>query len=125
LRIETYFEGIQKVVKACPALRLSNIALDKRGTCEGYIKGELSFADGATLHFREFIDVENDPERLMYVYQFQNANTKLIFRYDNTGHHKKKNLPTYPDHKHQGSEENVIASDAPTLAEVLEEIMLS
>jgi hypothetical protein len=40
----------------------------------------------------------------------------------NTEHHQKLNLPTYPDHKHAGSEDNVIASTAPDLAAVLKEI---
>jgi hypothetical protein len=53
-----------------------------------------------------------------------NSSGALIFRYDNTGHHKKLGLPTYPHHKHEGSEENVIASSAPTLADVLQEIEL-
>jgi hypothetical protein len=48
----------------------------------------------------------------------------LIFRYDNTGHHKRLNLPTYPHHKHEGAEDQVISSAAPTLAEVLSEIEL-
>ena len=47
---------------------------------------------------------------------------QLVFRYDNTGHHKKLNLPTYPHHKHVGSESNVVASSAPTLTDVLTEI---
>ncbi len=46
----------------------------------------------------------------------------LIFRYDNTGHHRKLNLSTYPHHKHEGSEENVIPSSASVLQEVLKEI---
>ncbi|MBE7550739.1 MAG: hypothetical protein HS126_06645 [Anaerolineales bacterium] len=46
----------------------------------------------------------------------------LIFRYDNTGHHKKLNLPTYPHHKHDGDQNNVIASPAPDLVTVLNEI---
>jgi hypothetical protein len=52
------------------------------------------------------------------------AEQSLVFRYDNTGHHKKLNLPTYPHHKHEGSEQMVVPSSAPSLAEVLEEIML-
>ena len=50
------------------------------------------------------------------------AAQQLAFRYDNTGHHQKLNLPTYPHHKHVGSEENVTASNAPDLVAVLQEI---
>jgi len=69
-----------------------------------------------------FVDVELSVERLTYVYQYMTAAQTLVFRYDNTGHHRQLNLPTYPDHKHEGSEANVIASPAPDLTAVLHEI---
>ena len=53
------------------------------------------------------------------------ADNKLIFRYDNTGHHRKLNLPTFPHHKHDRRETNVIASNAPMLADVIQEIAQS
>ena len=58
----------------------------------------------------------------MYSYQDLNSENNLIFRYDNTEHHQKLNLPTFPHHKHDGSENNVVKSDAPFLAEVLKEV---
>jgi len=61
-------------------------------------------------------------DRKMYSYQYMNSQNDLIFRYDNTEHHRKLNLPTFPHHKHDGSEDNVIKSDAPFLAEVLNEV---
>lgn len=50
------------------------------------------------------------------------ANHQLIFRYDDTAHHKKLHLPTHPHHKHDGSEDNVVASAAPDLTAVRGEI---
>jgi hypothetical protein len=58
----------------------------------------------------------------MYSYQYINSENNLIFRYDNTEHHRKLNLPTFLHHKHDGSEDNVIKSDAPFLDEVLSEV---
>lgn len=49
-----------------------------------------------------------------------NPDRSLIFRYDDVAHHP--HISTHPHHKHDGSEENVVASSAPTLAAVLEEI---
>lgn len=54
--------------------------------------------------------------------QYMDAAQTLIFRYDNTSHHKKLNLSSYPHHKHEGSQDNIIASPAPDLAAVLKEI---
>ena len=50
------------------------------------------------------------------------SDEQLVFRYDNTGHHKRLRLSTYPHHKHTGSADNVIESNAPDLAAVLKEI---
>jgi hypothetical protein len=74
------------------------------------------------LHLREFVDVEITMERLMYAYQYLDSSSELIFRYDNTGHHRRLGLSTYPHHKHEGSEDNVVTSIAPDLTEILREI---
>ncbi len=124
MRIEAYFRQIEKIIEACPVIQLSNVTYEKRGTHEGFIRGELYFVDGSTLHLREFVDVEITEDRLMYAYQFNDSSKNMVFRYDNTGHHKKLGLSTYPHHKHNGGENNVIPSVAPDLAIVLQEIEL-
>lgn len=122
MRIEGYFQQVQQIIAACGVVQSSAITFDKRSTHTGFIHGEIHFVDGSILHLREFVDVEFSLDRLMYVYQFMNSSKDLVFRYDNSGHHKKLNLPTYPHHKHDGSESNVVASAAPDLAAVLNEI---
>jgi hypothetical protein len=122
LRIEAYFRQIERIIEACPVVQLLNGTYEKRGTHEGFIRGELYFVDGSTLHLREFIDVEITADRLMYAYQFIDSSKNLVFRYDNTGHHKKLDLFTYPHHKHDGGEDNVISSAALDLATILQEI---
>ena len=124
MKIEDYFKETQSLINSCRIIRLTNVAYEKRGTYEGFIRGELYFADDSLLHFREFIDVEVTADRLMYAYQYLNNSKKLIFRYDNTGHHKKAGISTYPHHKHEGSDNNVISSKAPKLSEILQEIEL-
>ena len=122
MRIEVYFRQIEKIIEACLVVQLSNVTYEKRGTHEGFIRGELYFIDGSTLHLREFVDVEITEDRVMYVYQYMDSSDKLVFRYDNTGHHKKLGLSTYPHHKHEGSEDEVVPSAAPDLVTVLQEI---
>ncbi len=68
MRIETYFQQIREITDACLILQSSNLTYDKRGTHEGFLHGELYFADGSTLHLREFVDVETNINRLMYQY---------------------------------------------------------
>jgi len=122
LRIEDYFAQIKQTIDTCAVVQSFNVTYDKRATHEGFIRGEIYFVDGSILHLREFVDVELTIDRLMYTYHYIDSSNSLIVRYDNTGHHKDLNLPTYPHHKHYGSEENVIASPAPDLTAVLKEI---
>ncbi len=123
MRIETYFQRVRRTIETCPVVQSFSITYDKRGTYEGVIRGEVYLVDGSMLHLREFVDVERAPERLTYVYQYMDAAQRLVFRYDNTGHHRKHNLSTYPHHKHEGSEDHVVASSAPDLPAVLAEIL--
>lgn len=120
--IEVYFQQIRNIIETCSILQSYSVTYDKRGTYEGFIHGELYFTDGSVLHFREFVDIETTIGRLMYVYQYMDAMKTLVFRYDNTGHHKRLNLPTYPHHKHEGSEDNIVTSSATDLATVLNEV---
>lgn len=122
MRIEDYFQQIQKIVKSCSVVQLSNITYEKRGTHDGFIRGRLYFTDSSTLHWREFIDVGLIEDRLMYVYQYMDSSNNMVFRYDNTGHHRKLNLSTYPHHKHEGCEDKVVPSKSTDLASVLKEV---
>ena len=120
--IEDYFQEIQLLFESSARVNSLKIETDKRGMYEGFIRGKISFKNNSLLHFREFVHVEILVDRKMYSYQYMSSDNNLIFRYDNTEHHRKLNLATFPHHKHDGSEENVVQSDAPFLAEVLEEI---
>jgi hypothetical protein len=122
LRIEDYFERVRQTLDACFAVESFHIAYDKRGSHEGFIRGQAYFVDGSILHLREYVDAETTLDRLTYVYQYVTLTGQLVFRYDNTGHHKKLQLRTYPHHKHAGGEEDVVESPAPELAAVLREI---
>ena len=124
MRIDAYFQQGQQCIAQSSFIQLSTMNYEKWGTYEGFIRGELSCIDGSVLHLREFLDVETTVERLMYAYQYMAPDGNLLFRYDNTEHHKKLELSTYPHHKHDGSETCVIASDGPELTDILEEIEL-
>ena len=122
MRIEDYFESVRQTLDACLIVESFNVAYDKRGSHEGFVQGQVYFADGSVLHLREYVDVETTLDRLTYAYKYMTSAGQLVFRYDNTGHHKKLNLRTYPHHRHVGNEENVVESHAPELAAVLREI---
>ena len=89
--------------------------------CTNYLQ-HITFIDNSILEWREFIDVELIEDRLMYVYHYMNSSNEIIFRYDNTGHNKKLGLPTFPHHKHNGSEKNVIPAKVMDLDMIFQEI---
>jgi hypothetical protein len=123
LRIEDYFQQVRTVVESCPLIQSWGITYEKRSTYSGLIRGELHFADDSVLHLREFVDVEIVEERLMYAYQYVDSQMRLIFRYDNTGHHKRLNIQSYPHHKHLPGGDVVNSSPIPALSDVLGEIL--
>lgn len=124
MQIEEYFRKVKGLIDSNPLILASETLFDKRSTYEGFVRATVYFRDNSTLHVREFVDVEIRVDRLMYVYQYASPSGTMIFRYDNTGHHKRLGLNNYPHHKHQGTESNVIASNAPVLSQLLEEIDL-
>ena len=75
----------------------------------------IEFDDGAQLHFREYVDTAQVEPLLMYAYHFQDAEQRLVFRYDNAAHR-----PRLPKVEHKRTADGVEVSIAPTLREVLD-----
>jgi Family of unknown function (DUF6516) len=122
LLIELYFQQVRDLIESYEILESFHLDCEKRGFYEGFIRGQINLKYNSLLHLREFVYVEIAIDRKMYSYQYMDADNNLVFRYDNTEHHRKLNLPNFPHHKHDGSENHVVSSDAPFLADVLEEI---
>ncbi|MGL4378217.1 MAG: toxin-antitoxin system TumE family protein [Microcoleaceae cyanobacterium] len=120
--IEGYFQQLRQGIESCNAVIDFQLHPEYRTDFEGFVKGEITFKDGSLLYFREFVDAEMIIDRKMYSYQYMDASKCLIFRYDNADHKPQLNLPNLPHHKHEECEEHIVASSAPTLAEVLQEI---
>ena len=118
--LETYFQGLLDAIAASPIVRLCDVTLDKRAPRAGLIRGDLYFADGSRLHFRELVEFRTNVVRLRYSYHYQRADNSLIFRYDDTAHYP--GLPNFPHHKHVGNETNVDSAAPPDLLAVLREI---
>lgn len=118
--IDRYFELIEAQLDNNPAVRRWKMAPEPRGRSLGYLRGDVELIDGSRLHFREYVDVAHNIQRITYAYQYMDSTHRLIFRYDNTDHHP--HIPTHPHHKHAGSEETIVPATAPTLADVLDEI---
>jgi len=118
--IEDYFRQVDTLVSRTDVVHSTRITFDKRSEFIGFIRGEVYFLDGSSLHLREFVDVEHGVSCYQYAYHYQRTDGALVFRYDDTPHFA--GLSTFPHHKHEGSEDNVVAAPAADLAHVLTEI---
>jgi hypothetical protein len=120
--IDEYVRAIEEAIAAVSDItRGFNIYKDEREADFIFLRGEIKFADGSQLHFREFVQLkqEQPPNRYKYAYHYQRADETIIFRYDNARHYL--DLPTAPHHKHVGETE-VVAANVPDLQSVLKEI---
>ena len=88
---------------------------------EGIVRGTLVFLDGSKLDFLEYVVAgRGSIRRLKYRYNYVDSEGNLVFRYDNTPHHR--DVPTFPHHKHVG-EGRILPSSAPFLEEVIHEVL--
>ena len=121
--IDAYYQSLLSIIAQFPHIHSSDVALDKRTSQTGLIRGDLYYADGSRLHFRELIELQTTIVRHMYSYHYQKADNSLIFRYDDTPHFP--DLPNFPHHKHDGSQNVVITTSALTFEQILQEIDLT
>ena len=83
-----------------------------------FITGMLLFDDGSELHFREFVDTTLSEPKVMYAYHYRDANTELVFRYDNAAHR-----PPLSQAEHKHTPTGITASPVPTLAQIIDEAL--
>ena len=119
--IEEYFHTIDTLLAKSPSVRECDVHFDKRSLSKGYLRGNVIFQDDSLLHFREFVSIGAEVERMVYAYHYQRADSALIFRYDNTPHYP--DLPNAPHHRHDSSGK-ASGVPAPDLEFVLQEIEL-
>ncbi len=93
---------------------------DQRSLHRGFLQGVLWFSGGSELHWREFVDTANDPQRSMYAYHFQDTDKNCLFRYDNAAH---RPALGFIDHKHCRDGSVVAVNNPPTLEEVVSEVL--
>ncbi len=98
--------------------RLAEFQIDQRSMLRGLVAGVLVFNDESQLHFREYVDLTVEQYRIMYAYHYQDAASKMVFRYDNAAHRPPL---AEPEHKH--TSQGVVVAPAPPLADVITEAL--
>ena len=79
-----------------------------------FLRVEVIFVDESKLYIKELLF----PDGSKYSYHWQDADGKLLVRWDNAPHHPE--ISTYPNHKHVGDE--VLSSSRISIEDVLSAI---
>ncbi len=114
--IADYFKSIEHLLSNSKLISDKTIDFKEFSSEEGMVTGRLLFLGGYTLNFMEYILVGK--QRPKYRFNLSDSKGKLIYRYDNAPHHKE--IPTFPHHKHLGTQ--VKPSEEVGLEEVISEI---
>ncbi len=115
---DAYLKKVQALLNASPLIIQPSISVEDRGEV-WFLRGNVDFIDGSSLHFRELFIGRGRKHKKTYTYHYQNREGKLIFRYDNSPHFP--DLLNAPHHKHQ-ADGSVLSSNLPDLEPVLREI---
>lgn len=114
--IADYFKSIEHLLSNSKLIADKTIDFKEFSSEEGMVTGRLLFLGGYTLNFMEYILIGQ--QRPKYRFNLSDSKGKLIYRYDNAPHHKE--IPTFPHHKHLGTQ--VKPSKEVGLEEVISEI---
>lgn len=117
----TYLERLENTLYSRQDIDIEELRIQLKGLTVLFC-ANLRFQDHSRLHILEELkfDERRSLQRLKFRYQYQDMDSNLRFRYDNSPHYP--HLATFPSHKHVGND--VIAAEPPDLADVLREIDL-
>lgn len=109
--IETYLQQIDELLSTCPFV--SEVQILRRSIRDTELEKVLNYryrvmlADGGFVEMTErVLEVRSSLEVTKYRHHWQASTGKLIKRWDNAPHHPE--IDTFPDHLHDGAENQVV-----------------
>ena len=119
MSLYAYLDRLENTLYSRQDMTVEKLHIDVRAIRTSF-HALIGFHDNSHLTIFERLESTNqrDFKRVSYRFHYQNADGVLIFRYDNSPHYP--HLATFPAHKHLPDQ--VIAAEAPDLADVLREI---
>lgn len=119
MSVADYAAEIRRHILDTPHIVSHSLGYEDRPPIGAIVTGAVIFADGSSLHFKEFLHFRPIPTRLKYSYHYASSTRALIFRYDNARDPAARHLATYPDHRHTA--DGLLPSSGPSLASILRE----
>lgn len=113
-----YLDAVEQAVSLLENVYVENYVEEILTPTRANLRIRLRFSNGCLLELNEAVIVEaNNLVSLDYRYHCQDAQNRLLFRYDNAPHFP--DLASFPHHKHLP--DDTVESDKPTVFHVLEE----
>jgi hypothetical protein len=115
-----YLKEVEKAIRDLPDVYVELYEEEFLGNERVNLRIRVRFYNGCLLQLNEAVIFQIKLEHLGYRYHFQDKNSELIFRYDNTPHFP--DLPNFPHHKHSavGTDPSLYPSILAIIAEATE-----
>ena len=118
--IEPHLREVERLISQAHGLNVERYSESETVPGRVNLRIRLRTDNGHLLSLSETVTEDDDSLAfLSYSYHFQDADNRMVFRYDNAAHHPR--IPTFPDHKHIAN--TVQASQKPSIAQVLSEAL--
>ncbi len=125
--IEEYLRQLDELLSASPAVRDVEVIRRTRRDTEGervlHYRYRVLLTDGGLVEMSErLVEMRGMVTTTKYRHHWQDKHGHLLKRWDNAPHHPE--IETFPDHLHDGTEEQVLSHAAITGLEVLQHILV-
>lgn len=124
--IEDYLRQIDELLSASPAVRdveiIRRTLRDTEWEKVLHYRYRVLLADGSLLELNErLVEMRGVATTTKYRHHWQDRSGRLRKRWDNAPHHPE--IPTFPDHLHDGAEEQVVDHAAVSGLEALQYVL--
>ena len=124
--IEEYLQHIDELLSASPAVRDIEIIRRTLRDTEWekilHYRYRVLLSDGGLVEMSErLVEIRGVVTTTKYRHHWQDEHGRLLKRWDNAPHHP--SIETFPNHLHDGAEEQVVSHAAVTGVEVLQHIL--
>ncbi len=119
--IEQHFDALELRLLQSPAIQAYQITRREISLTDGKLRLKAALRNDGILELFEYVAINNGKVTLeKYSFHWQDAQGKLVRRWDNAPHFP--HLPHAPDHVHQADGTVAGVSTVPSMLTVLEEI---
>lgn len=122
MTVGEYLTAIKERLLNDPLISAFHIIRERATVADGHMRARLTLRDGSWLEFSEYVQssAEGQINVVTYSYHWAQADGTLLRRWDNTPHYP--DLPNFPHHLHNGSEDVVRPGQSVSIFTVLDEI---